>query len=112
MLNVHDDVMSSTDSLTLQQRRALRLVALGLNDKLIAVHLGVAERTVRFHISQAIRRLGAANRSHAIALAVGRGEIAGPTQTSGKRPALEPSATSDLHESRATVGTHRKRDPA
>lgn len=47
--------------LTQQQRRALRLYAVGCADKEIAWRLGISERTVRFHISEAKKRLNGAH---------------------------------------------------
>lgn len=61
--------------LTKQQRRVLYLVAVGCTDKTIAARLGISERTARFHVAGAMSRLGADSGSHAVALAIRRGEI-------------------------------------
>lgn len=41
----------------------------------LAVRLGISKRTAEDHMRHAIRKLGAFNRTHAVALAVGRGLI-------------------------------------
>lgn len=64
--------------LTTQERRVLRLIALGCPDKIIAARLRISERTVRFHVSEAQSRLGASGRAHTLALALARGEIRPP----------------------------------
>lgn len=52
-----------------RELEVLRLVAQGRSNKAIAAALGVAERTVKFHLSGAMARLGAANRAEAVAIA-------------------------------------------
>ena len=61
--------------LTEREREVLTLTAAGITDKEIAAHLGIGERTVRFHLSECQRRVGAVSRAHAIALAIELGEI-------------------------------------
>ena len=56
-----------------RERAVLRLVAEGLPNKQIARALAIAERTVKFHLASAFRKLGADNRAQAVALAVQRG---------------------------------------
>ena len=56
-----------------RELEVLRLVAQGRSNKAIAAALGVAERTVKFHLSGAMARLGAANRAEAVALAAQHG---------------------------------------
>jgi len=80
-------LLSRQKVLTFRQRRALRLHAIGCPDKVIAIRVGVSERTVRFHIAEAIKRLGAQSRSHAVAIALGRGEIGRPPILGGARGA-------------------------
>ncbi|MGW6442782.1 response regulator transcription factor [Lentzea sp. NPDC055074] len=55
--------------LTPRQRQALALVAEGKNDQDIALNLNVTVATVRTHVQQVRRRLGAHDRAHAVALA-------------------------------------------
>jgi LuxR family transcriptional regulator, quorum-sensing system regulator BjaR1 len=61
--------------LTEREREILALTAAGYGDKAIAARLGISERTIRFHLSECERRLGAANRAHAVAVALKSGEI-------------------------------------
>ena len=59
--------------LTPRQRAILALVAAGATSKDIARRLGIALRTVDWHIARSIRRLGARSRSEAVAIAIRRG---------------------------------------
>jgi DNA-binding NarL/FixJ family response regulator len=64
---------SGADRVTDRERQVLRLVAEGLPNKQIARALGIAERTVKFHVASASRKLGAENRAQAAAVAIRRG---------------------------------------
>ena len=55
------------------ERGIIRLVAAGLSNKEIARSLGIAERTVKFHITSLFNKLGADNRAQAVAVATQRG---------------------------------------
>ncbi len=59
--------------LTAREREVLRLIAQGLPSKQIARALGITERTVKFHTTSLLRKLGADNRAQAVALAAQRG---------------------------------------
>jgi putative nucleotidyltransferase with HDIG domain len=61
--------------LTLKQQRALRGLAEGKRYKQIASDLGLAESTVRSHVHNVYRKLGVADRAHAVLLASERGWI-------------------------------------
>jgi LuxR family quorum sensing-dependent transcriptional regulator len=61
--------------LTPRERDSLAWVAEGKSDWEISVILGVAETTVRFHVDNARRKLGAANRAQAIARLAAAGLI-------------------------------------
>lgn len=61
--------------LTARERECLQLSSLGLTEKRIALSIDISPNTVRVHIENAKRRLGAANKSHAIVLAVVHREI-------------------------------------
>lgn len=62
-------------ALSPRELEVLLLVARGRTNKEIARALGVVERTVKFHLSGAMARLGAANRAEAVALAAQHGLI-------------------------------------
>jgi DNA-binding NarL/FixJ family response regulator len=57
----------------------LRLVARGLTGLQIAEQLQLSESTVESHVRRAVQALGAHNRVHAVALAIGRGLIEPPS---------------------------------
>lgn len=59
--------------LTERQRAVLRLVAAGLSNKQIARTLSISERTVKFHLTSILGKLGADNRAQAVAVALQRG---------------------------------------
>jgi LuxR family quorum sensing-dependent transcriptional regulator len=61
--------------LTLRDRDVLVLSARGNSTAEIAVTMGIAERTVEEHVRHACRRLGARNRTHAVAIAIRDGHI-------------------------------------
>jgi DNA-binding NarL/FixJ family response regulator len=60
-------------SLTPRQLMVLRLMASGLSNRDIAGALAITERTVKFHVTAILNRLGADNRTQAVALAARRG---------------------------------------
>ena len=60
-------------TLTVRELMVLRLIASGLPNRDIAGALGITERTVKFHVTAILNRLGADNRTQAVALAVRRG---------------------------------------
>ena len=47
----------------------LRLVASGARNRAIAGQLAISENTVKFHVSNLLRKAGAASRSELVALA-------------------------------------------
>lgn len=61
--------------LTSREREVLDLLARGRSADEAASELGVARNTIQNHLRSARAKLGAKTRSHAIALATGRGEI-------------------------------------
>jgi LuxR family quorum sensing-dependent transcriptional regulator len=62
-----DEEEDAAQRLTPRERDALAWVAEGKSDWEISVILGVAQTTVRFHVDNARRKLGAANRTQAVA---------------------------------------------
>jgi DNA-binding NarL/FixJ family response regulator len=59
-------------ALTEREREVLRFVADGLSNKQIARRMGIAERTVKFHLNSVMTKLGADNRAQAVAVAARR----------------------------------------
>jgi len=66
---------ASTESLTARETQVLELLAEGLPNKSIAARLGISDQTVKFHVASIIGKIGAANRTDAVRLAVRRGLI-------------------------------------
>jgi DNA-binding NarL/FixJ family response regulator len=56
---------SRSDCLTTRQRQVLEFLRLGRSNKMIARQLGMSEATVKVHVRQIMRKLGASNRTHA-----------------------------------------------
>ena len=67
----------SADSprLTPREQSVLEHLARGLANKQIAAQLGIAERTVKFHVSSVFAKLGASNRTEAVTRAAQAGLI-------------------------------------
>jgi len=62
-------------AITLREREILALVAKGRANKEIAVSLGIAEDTVKRHVSNVLQKLGVNDRAQATAEAIRRGII-------------------------------------
>ena len=62
-------------TLTSREMDVLRLLMRGLQNKEIAAELIVTERTVKFHVSSILMKLGAGNRTEAVAIAAQRGLV-------------------------------------
>ena len=65
----------SDEALTERERSVLQEVAGGNRNKDIAVHLFISEETVKVHIKHIMEKLGARDRTEAVAIAVRRGII-------------------------------------
>lgn len=63
------------EALTPREVEVLRLLAQGMPNKEIADQLVVSERTAKFHVSSILTKLGASNRTEAVAIAAQQGLI-------------------------------------
>ena len=63
------------DALTEREIDVLRQVASGNANKIIADHLRISEETVKAHMRKILSKLGANDRTHAVAIALKRGII-------------------------------------
>jgi DNA-binding CsgD family transcriptional regulator len=63
------------DNLTPRELECLSWAAYGCSDKEIAQEIGCVHDTVRFHVKNVVRKLGASNRTHAVAMAIQTGVI-------------------------------------
>ena len=71
-----DYAAEPVEALTSRETEVLELLAEGLSNKGIASRLGISDQTVKFHVASIGGKLGAANRTDAVRLAVRRGLIA------------------------------------
>ena len=65
----------SAESRTPREIQVLELLAEGLPNKSIAARLGISDQTVKFHVASLAGKLGAANRTDAVRLAIRRGLV-------------------------------------
>jgi DNA-binding NarL/FixJ family response regulator len=63
------------EPLTAREIEVLELLAEGLPNKSIATRLGISDQTVKFHVASICGKLGAANRTQAVRVAVRRGLV-------------------------------------
>jgi len=69
------DPGSSPDPLTVRETDVLRLLARGKTNKEIATELVISLRTVKFHVSAVLAKLGAGNRTEAVTIAAQKGLV-------------------------------------
>lgn len=69
------DASPTIEGLTPREVDVLALMAQGLQNKEIAQQLVISERTVKFHVSSILSKLGAGNRTEAVTIAVQQGLI-------------------------------------
>lgn len=63
------------EPLTPREIEVLRLLALGLGNKVIAARLEISEHTVKFHVASILSKLGAASRTEAVTLGIRHGLV-------------------------------------
>ena len=66
---------ATDEDLTLRELDVLRLIAAGNANKKIAGQLSITEETVKSHVTNILAKLGANDRTHAVAIALKRGII-------------------------------------
>lgn len=64
-----------SEPLTPREGEVLTLLAQGKQNKEIALELSISERTVKYHISSILSKLGAGNRTEAVTIALQRGLV-------------------------------------
>ena len=69
------DEAPPAEALTRRERQVLALLAEGLPNKAIASRLGISDQTVKFYVASICGKLGAANRTDAVRIALTRGLI-------------------------------------
>ena len=65
----------AADALTARELEVLSSMASGNRNREIAANLGIAEMTVKIHVSHVMEKLGATDRTEAVAIALRRGII-------------------------------------
>lgn len=74
-LSAPPDLAAPVEHLTEREREVLTHLAQGRPNKEIAALLAISERTVKFHVSAILAKLGAGNRTEAVTIAVQRGLV-------------------------------------
>lgn len=72
---VSETAPSNVEELTPREMEVLLLLAQGLQNKEIGLRLIISERTVKFHVSSIMGKLGAGNRTEAVTMAAQQGLI-------------------------------------
>jgi DNA-binding NarL/FixJ family response regulator len=79
--NISGEQQATAEALTAREQEVLHLLAQGKSNKEIAAALIVSERTVKFHVSSILGKLGANNRTEAVTIAAQHGLITLPHPT-------------------------------
>lgn len=75
LINQARDPKPEPETLTARELEVLRMLSQGKVNKEIAAALNITERTVKFHVSAILSKLGVGNRTEAVTTAVQRGLI-------------------------------------
>lgn len=70
-----DKSTDRVESLTNRESEVIQLLSKGFTNKEIARELVITERTVKFHVSSILGKLGAGNRTEAVSIAAQRGLV-------------------------------------
>ena len=65
----------TAEGLTARETDILDKIVQGLDNKKIAMHLGISEATVKAHVTHLFKKLGVADRTHAAIVAIQRGIV-------------------------------------
>ena len=66
-----DKPQTHPNDLSIRENEVLQLLVQGLSNKSIGREVGLAERTIEIYLRSLRKKIGAANRTHLAALAVG-----------------------------------------
>jgi DNA-binding NarL/FixJ family response regulator len=69
-------VVATPNPLSAREQEVLGMLVRGLRNKEIANHLFITDRTVKFHAQAIYRKLGVANRTEAVCVALRQGLVA------------------------------------
>jgi DNA-binding NarL/FixJ family response regulator/signal transduction histidine kinase len=84
------------NDLTVREQGVLELLVLGWSNKQIGDHLGISEKTVRIHMSSIFSKLGVANRTQAVLVALQRGFVDPQPAEKAEEPAEQAEDTCDM----------------
>lgn len=70
------EALASPFPLTARERQVAELLVEGASNKVIARRLGISVHTAKFHVAAVLEKLGARNRSDAVAIALRDGLVA------------------------------------
>lgn len=79
MRNLRQAAATEFEPLTPREQEVLDLLAQGLQNREIGLRLDITERTVKFRVSAVLAKLGAGNRTEAVAIATQHQLLTHPT---------------------------------